>query len=202
MNEEGMLRIGTGDNTLMAGEFLPWVHRLELDGELDRAVLMLGLEQIGRINSPVCINLTVASLEDENFLPWLSGQLSANPEIARLLSANIAEAMAFSYPQGFRRLHEALRTHGARLGIARMGYRVSDIGLLSELGADHLKIDGLFVRGIADNMGNQALLRTYANIASSLGIPCIAEGVASQEDIDAAMACGAVGATGPAVGSA
>ena len=69
------------------------------------------------------------------------------------------------------------------------------------MGADHLKIDGLFVRGIADNAGNQALLRTYANIASSLGIPCIAEGVATQADLDAALACGAAGATGPAIAS-
>ena len=128
LNEEAMVRIGTGDDTLMAGEFLPWVHRLELDGELDRAVLMLGLEQAASSGAPVCINLTVASLEDENFLPWLSGQLSTHSDDARLLSANIAEAMAFSHPQGFRRLHDALRRHGARLGIARMGYRVSDIG--------------------------------------------------------------------------
>jgi EAL domain-containing protein (putative c-di-GMP-specific phosphodiesterase class I) len=80
-----------------------------------------------------------------------------------------------------------------------MGYRLGDLGLVASLGPDYLKIDSAFVRGIDISGARRALLTTYASIARSLDIPCIAEGVASDAERAAAIDCGVTGVTGPAI---
>ena len=107
--------------------------------------------------------------------------------------------MAYAHNAGFRRLSQRVHTSGCKLGVEHMGYRISDIGKLGELGVDYMKVDGLFIREIDSNEGNKALLRTYANIAQSLGVPCIAEGVNNQAELIAVFECAATGATGKGV---
>ena len=74
-----------------------------------------------------------------------------------------------------------------------------DIGKLGELGVDYIKVDSLFVRDMHTNRGNAALVRTYANIAQSLGLSCIAEGVRDEQELAAVFEAGATGASGPGV---
>ena len=118
---------------------------------------------------------------------------------AAQLSIEVGEAAAYTHSEGFRRLSQRAHTLKVKIGVEHMGYRISDIGKLSELGMDYIKIDGLFVRDIDTNLGNQALFRTYANIAQSLGLSCIAEGVSSAAEMDAVFELGASGACGKAI---
>lgn len=196
---EGMVRLKVNDSTRGAGEFMPWVHRLDLGGEIDRAMVAMGVENIQQTQQPTCINLTPSSLTDTTFATWLEGYLIKNSAEAKLLSIEVGEAATFSHDDGFRRL--ALRAHamGTKVGIEHVGYRISDIGKLGELGVDYIKVDSLFVRDMHTNRGNAALVRTYANIAQSLGLSCIAEGVRDEQELAAVFEAGATGASGPGV---
>lgn len=199
IHDEGMLRIRVLDEVRSAGEFMPWVHRLDLSGEIDRAVVQLALDNIRVIGHPTCVNLSAASLTDPTFSIWLEELLIKNAALASKLSLEVGEAIAYAHASGFRRLSQRAHAVGCKLGVEHMGYRISDIGKLGELGVDYMKIDGLFVRDIDTNEGNKALVRTYSNIAQSLGVACIAEGVNNQTELLAAFDCGATGATGKGV---
>ena len=96
-------------------------------------------------------------------------------------------------------LSAATRKAGIALGIEHMGYRISDIGTLSELGVDYLKIDGLFIQDLSTNEGNIALVRTYLSIGSSLAVPCIAEGVRDPAELPHLFELGFAAASGPGV---
>lgn len=199
LHKEGMVRLRIGDRLCSAGEFMPWVQRLDLALDLDRAVVTLGLEQINAQKLPVHINLSAASLNDLSFAVWLESTLLDQRELAPQFGLEVGEAAAYATPEGFRRLAKRVQPLGVQVGIEHMGYRLKDVSKLSELGADYIKVDSLFVREIDHNTGNEALVRTYINIAHSLGLPCIAEGVNNEAEQDAVIALGIDGLTGPGI---
>lgn len=199
IHQEGMVRIRMHNEIRSAGEFMPWVHRLNLGGEIDRAVVKLAIESIAEDNRPTCVNLTSNSLTDASFATWIEDFLLRRPAEAAMLSIEVDEAPAYAHTDGFRRLSRHLHATSTRLGIEHMGYRISDIGKLGELGVDYIKVDGLFVRDIQTSTGNTALFRTYVTIAQSLGLPCIAEGVSHQEELTAVFDLGADGVCGKGV---
>jgi EAL domain-containing protein (putative c-di-GMP-specific phosphodiesterase class I) len=49
------------------------------------------------------------------------------------------------------------------------------------------------------NEGNRAVISSLSNVAKSLGVDCIVEGVSSLDDRDAAFEIGVKGASGPAI---
>ncbi len=198
-HREGVIRVHSNGEVLRAGEFMPWVYRLDLSGEIDRAVIQRALEEIRQQQQPLHVHLSSSSLTDLSFSIWLEDLLIKHPQEAALLSLEIGEAIVYAHPEGFHRLLQRAHPHRVRVGIEHMGYRISDIGKLSELGADFLKIDALFIREIDRSTGNQALLRTYVAIAQSLGIPCFAAGVENTSELSTVIDLGCAGMTGPGV---
>ena len=198
-HQEGMVRIKVNNEICPAGAFMPWIHRLDLGGELDRAVVKLAIKQIQKTGRTTAVNLTASALIDPTFSTWLEGLLLKKGMIAERLNLEVNETSAYSHVDGFQRLSRRVQAAGAKLGIEHMGYRIDQVGKLGELGIDYIKIDGLFTKGISSNAGTAALLRTYISISQTLGLPCIAEGIANSDDLRAAYELGASAASGPAV---
>ena len=198
-HQEGMVRIKVNNEIYPAGAFMPWIHQLDLAGELDRAVVNLAITQIQRTGRTTAINLTANALIDTTFSTWLEGVLLKNGMPAERLNLEVSETSAYSHVDGFQRLSRRTQAAGAKLGVEHMGYRIDQIGKLGELGLDYIKIDGLFTKGISDSPSNAALFRTYINIAQTLGLPCIAEGIINSADLQTAYELGASAASGPAI---
>ncbi len=198
-HQEGMVRIKVNNEICPAGTFMPWIHRLDLGGELDRAVVQLAIQQIQKTGRTTAANLTANALIDPTFSTWLEGVLLKLGMLAERLNLEVSEASAYNHVDGFQRLSRRTQATGAKLGVEHMGYRIDEIGKLSELGIDYIKIDGLFTKGISNNTGTSALLRTYIDIARALGLPCIAEGIVNAEDLRVAHELGASAASGPTV---
>ncbi|MEL7046360.1 MAG: EAL domain-containing protein, partial [Pseudomonadota bacterium] len=91
--------------------------------------------------------------------------------------------------------------HGAKagLGLKNVGHRLAQLDLIAGLGPDYLKIDRMYVRDVEATVARRQMLEAFAGIARNLGVPCIAEGVASSHERDAAFACGVSAVTGPGV---
>ena len=199
IHHEGMLRIRVEGQIRSAGEFMPWVHRLDLSTEIDQAATQLALSHISDTGDNTCANLTSSSLADEQYRVWLAQFLKNKGNHANKLSLEVGEAAAFAQAENFKLLVEVAHSAGVKVGIEHMGYRISDIGKLGDLGMDYIKVDSLFSRDLASNPGNAALMRTYINIAQSLGLPCIAEGVSNAAELEAVLDLGASGVCGRGV---
>ena len=199
VHREGMLRLRNGDAIHTAGEFMPWVNRFGRSFDVDQHVTQIALEQAAGSKEPICVNLSEAALADERYTSWLASNLNNRPDIRGKLLLDINETAAFVYAENFKALSASTRKAGIALGIEHMGYRISDIGALSELGMDYLKIDGLFTQDLSTNDGNIALVRTYLSIGKSLAVPCIAEGVRDLAELPQIFALGFQAASGPGV---
>lgn len=186
---------------LPAGHFLPVAERLRLTPEIDLAAVALGLQELK--NSPqlpgLAINLSASSVQDASFRARLLGLLDAQPTLTRRLWLEVAESGALKHLAQFRELSVALNARGCRTGLEHFGHQFSQIGLLHDMGLDYLKVDSSFIRGIEGNAGNAAFLKGLCNIAHNIGLQVLAEGVATQAELDALSALGFDGATGPVV---
>lgn len=202
-HNENMLRIKFEDNGqwLPAGRFLPFAERLCLTSIVDLVAVKLGLEALERDpNLPgLAINLSASSLGDDSFEHRLLSLLDAQPKLVRRLWLEVAEGGALKYLLQFRTLSLALNARGCRIGLEHFGHQFSQIGLLHNLGLNYLKVDSSFISGLNENSGNAAFLKGLASIAHNIGLLVIAEGVATRAELDALMALGFDGATGPAV---
>ena len=111
----------------------------------------------------------------------------------------INEAMAFRYLGAFNDLCATARKYAVKTGIEHMGHQMTEIGRLTDVGLDFMKIDVFFVKDVNKDPVNQNLLKTLGTLAHSLGIHAIAEGVANEEEFDMVDKLGLDGASGPLI---
>lgn len=196
---EAPVKLTWQGKTLAAGQFLPWINRLEVSGELDREVITMAIALIQETGKPVCANLSVASVVEPEFVDWLGNTLSRNREAAEKLWLDVPEAMAFRHLQNFKRLCEQVKTYNSKVGIEHMGHQLSELGQVHDVGLDFLKVDAGFVRDIENNIANQTLFRTLCTIGHSIGVIVIGEGVRTDAEWASLRELGADGATGPGI---
>ena len=73
-----------------------------------------------------------------------------------------------------------LRKMGVSLAIDDFGTGYSNLGYLSQLNVQKLKVDKCFVTGLLESPHNQAIIQAVVHIASSFGMKTVIEGVEEQ----------------------
>ena len=169
------------------GEFVPFAERTGLGRRLSSFVLETAVGQLAEWGedpaapSQLSVNLSMVDLLD----------LALPDEVARLLKAaavepsrleiEITEGVIMADPVRVGTVLERLREVGVRLSIDDFGTGYSSLAYLRRLPVDVLKIDRSFVSGMAGDARDAAVVRSAIELAHSLGLGVVAEGV---EDAD------------------
>lgn len=77
-----------------------------------------------------------------------------------------------------------MRDLGVTISIDDFGTGYSSLRYLSTLPIDLLKIDSSFISGLTESKGIKSIIESTITLAHSLGMPVIAEGVATHEQLD------------------
>jgi EAL domain-containing protein (putative c-di-GMP-specific phosphodiesterase class I)/GGDEF domain-containing protein len=196
---EAPVRIGIDEQEFTAGDFLPWISRLNLSQNLDKVVIELALEKIKVTGRDVCINFSFSALTDAAFAEWLVNRLTEEDMWATKLWVEFQETVVFRHLDAFKSLSKALSGTEVKLGVEHAGYQIAQMGKLNRLGVDYLKIDGAFVRGINENPANQKLVKSLVELLEALNVRVFSEGVSSIDEWKTLVRTGVNGFTGPAV---
>jgi EAL domain-containing protein (putative c-di-GMP-specific phosphodiesterase class I)/GGDEF domain-containing protein len=198
------LKLSADGPWLPAGRFVPAAERLGLTAAVDLAALGLGLAALARDRDlpGLALNLSARSIQDGAFRHQLGALLDSHAGVVGRLWLEVAETGALADVEAFRSFCLQLKGRGCRLGLDHFGRRFSQIGLLHDLGLDYLKVDASFVSGIEANAGNRIFLKGLTSIAHNIGLQVFAQGVESEDEMQALSALGFDGATGPAIAGA
>lgn len=89
-----------------------------------------------------------------------------------------------------RRIIEAYRRFGFITALDDFGAGYAGLSLLSEMTPDLIKLDMSLLRGIDTSPARQAIVRGLLVTTEALGIPCLAEGLETQAEVETARMLG------------
>ena len=176
--------------------FVAAAERYSLMPSIDRWVVQNSLEfmaeRIGR-NQQIgifAINLSAQSLDDEGFLGFVIDQFDKTQVPASQICFEITESTAISNLMSATRFMSILRGMGCKFALDDFGQGFSSYGYLKNLQIDYLKIDGSFVRDIANDPIDYAMVESINQIGHIMGVQTIAEFVESQEILEKLITLG------------
>jgi diguanylate cyclase (GGDEF)-like protein/PAS domain S-box-containing protein len=121
------------------------------------------------------INLSGASLNDDQFLDFLREQIDRYDIPPSAVCFEITETVAISNLQRISNFIEELKGLGFRFALDDFGSGMSSFAYLKSLPVDFLKIDGALVREITHNEIDLCMVEAISRIALKMGIMTIAE---------------------------
>ncbi len=174
---------GPEGDLIPPGAFLPAAERFDLIAMVDRWIITrtfsLIAEHIDRHGEQsiahCAVNLSGSTLSDESLLPFIKEQLTHHALPAETVCFEVTETTAISNFQSAMRFIRDLRAMGCRFALDDFGSGLSSFAYLRTLPVDYLKIDGSFVRDIARDPVNQALVSNINDVGHLLGKQTIAE---------------------------
>ncbi len=133
----------------------------------------------------VCsINLSGLSLSEENFLDFIIEEFSRWSVPAGNICFEITETAAISNFTNATNFIHNLKKENCLFSLDDFGSGLSSFGYLKNLPVDFLKIDGLFVKDIATDPVDLAMVRSINEVGHVMGKKTIAEFVENQTILD------------------
>ncbi len=168
--------------------FLPLAEQTGLMRSLTSTVLRTALAQARAwrddgLDISVAVNLSVANLIDTHLPAEVDGLLTGLGLPASALELEITESTLMIDPERSGQVLDDLRALGVRIAVDDYGTGYSSLAYLQRLAVDELKLDKSFVLPMLEDQGGAAIVRTTIDLAHSLGLLLVAEGVESDDHL-------------------
>jgi EAL domain-containing protein (putative c-di-GMP-specific phosphodiesterase class I) len=134
---------------------------------------------------PVAINCSAIQFRQGNLIEDVRRALISSKLDPRLLELELTESILIEDAEKVVEMIHQLKRLGVKLSIDDFGTGYSSMAYLKRFVVNKLKIDQSFINGILSNDHDAAIVRTIINLAHSLGMTAIAEGVETREVLDA-----------------
>jgi diguanylate cyclase (GGDEF)-like protein/PAS domain S-box-containing protein len=148
------------------------------------------------------INLSGTTVTDDGFLRYLKRHFEDWQVPYRSICFEITETAAVGSLEQASHFIREFSALGCHFALDDFGTGLSSYAYLRALGVHYLKIDGTFVRGVAEDEINRAVVESINHIGHALGLKTIAEWVEDDRTLEALRALGVDYAQGFAVGPA
>jgi diguanylate cyclase (GGDEF)-like protein len=188
---EALIRWRTADGAYIPpSRFIPIAEQSNLIVEIGEYVLRRVCEQLSDWQRqrvplvPVSVNISVRQFEKAPLASLVSSLAQELGIDANLLYFEITESAAMQNSQQQLGALQALRNLGSRILIDDFGTGYSSLSYLKHLPIDTLKIDRAFVRDMASDTNDAAIVRAIVGVAKSLGLMLVAEGIESAEQLE------------------
>lgn len=169
--------------------FIAAAERYGLISNIDRWVVehafrWLVSEADERERLALCaINLSGASLADNEFLPFVIRQFQRSGLDASKICFEITETAAIASFAQASRFINALKELGCKFALDDFGTGLSSFGYLKHFPVDYLKIDGSFVKEMLHDPIDREMVRSINEIGHLTGKKVVAEWAENQEII-------------------
>ncbi|KOG34698.1 putative bifunctional diguanylate cyclase/phosphodiesterase [Streptomyces resistomycificus] len=167
-------------------EFIAIAESSGLMPHLTEYVLDTALGQVARWRSqglfvPVAVNVSPRDVHTPGFAGSVAARLARHGVPAGALQLEITEHVLLEDPQRAADTLAGLTGHGVKMSLDDFGTGYSSLVHLRRLPVSELKIDRSFVARLAIDTEDAAIVRCTIDLAHSLGLLVVAEGVEDDE---------------------
>lgn len=167
-------------------EFIAIAETSGLMPHLTEYVLETALAQVARwreqgLRVPVAVNVSPRDVHTPGFAGSVAARLARHGVPAGALQLEITEHVLLEDPQRAADTLAALAGHGVKMSLDDFGTGYSSLVHLRRLPVSELKIDRSFVARLAVDAEDAAIVRCTVDLAHSLGLVVVAEGVEDDE---------------------
>lgn len=196
---EALLRWPGRDGTVVSpAEFIPLAEETGLILPMGAWVLSVACAQLRSwADKPetrgltLSINVSARQFHQTDFVERVREEIQHSGINPQRLKLELTESVVIDHlEQVVQRMH-ALKALGVGFSLDDFGTGFSSLSYLKRLPLDQVKIDRSFVRDIADDANDAAIVRAIIAMSQSLGLEVMAEGVETQtqRDMLAAFGC-------------
>ncbi len=163
-------------------QFIPLAEQTGLIGPLTHWVVETALKQCQRwldegVALGVAVNLSMSNLRDTSLPDSIAGLLARYRVPPHILCCEVTESALMTDAAHTIEVLNRLFALGVRIAIDDFGTGYASLSYLKHLPADELKIDRAFVQHLTTDGADQAIVRSTVNMAHSMGMQVVAEGV-------------------------
>lgn len=183
---ECLLRMEQPDGTLVsAGEFMVVAEQLGLARLIDRRTLELAIDLLKK-HPKLNLSLNVSGLtaNDHEWLAALQSLTGGRRHITERLTIEITETAAISDLDHSVAFVDTLKELGCKVAIDDFGAGYTSFKNLKALNIDMVKIDGAFVKNMAESFSDQAFIKTMIELARTFKLETVAEWVGDAQTCD------------------
>jgi EAL domain-containing protein (putative c-di-GMP-specific phosphodiesterase class I) len=138
----------------------------------------------------LAVNLSPTQFKSTDLAQTVFSALTASGLSGKRLELEITESALLQNNEATLATVHQLRSLGIRISMDDFGIGYSSLGYLQNFPFDKIKIDRSFINNLSSSSGSVAILKAIISLANSLGVPTIAEGVETQEQLDKVRAEG------------
>jgi EAL domain-containing protein (putative c-di-GMP-specific phosphodiesterase class I) len=183
---EGLLRVlDKNGRVIPAREFIAVAEMSETGRELDCLAIEIGLQTLlEQSDIRLSINMSARSIGYPRWKETLMNGLAKDETIAERLILEITESSAMIMPDMVSFFMTELQAKGISFALDDFGAGYTAFRYFKDFYFDMVKIDGTFIRDIANTPDNQVLTQALISIARHFDMYTVAEFVETKEDAD------------------
>ena len=132
----------------------------------------------------MAVNLSIVQFNNPSLVANVERILQETDLNPKYLELEITESVATKESTNIVDTLNRLKQLGVSISIDDFGTEYSSLNRLKELPIDRIKIDMQFVQGIEGNEKDQAITKVIINLAKSLGLEVLAEGVETAPQLE------------------
>jgi diguanylate cyclase (GGDEF)-like protein/PAS domain S-box-containing protein len=219
VHDEVLIRIQPAKGELiLPGAFIPAAERYDMMTAIDRWVIRAVCRHVRSVRESLSdeqayiedrrpapaqysVNLSGTSLGDESLHDYIVAQFVEHDIAPEQICFEITETAVIANLLKAQDFMAGLKALGCRFSLDDFGSGLSSFAYLKALPVDFLKIDGIFIRDIANNAINRAMVKAISEVGHVMGICVVAEYVEDDVTLAVVRELGLDYAQGHAVGA-
>ncbi|NEU30518.1 EAL domain-containing protein [bacterium LRH843] len=172
-------------------EFIPYAEESNLIIPIGEWVLQEAINQIEKWKAlgipplQVGVNLSARQFFNENMLQDIQETLRRSNLSPGDLTLEITESTMMDNPETTIKTIKELKKSGIRIAMDDFGTGYSSLSYLMKIPIDILKIDRSFVKELSEEKGDHEILSTIVSLGKRLNLEVIAEGIETNEQLEA-----------------
>lgn len=193
---EVLLRMADEEgNPISPAKFIPAAEEHGMSVAVDRWVIVNAIKVLrGRIlsgkDTVMFVKISSTSVTDENMLAWIAEVLRKSKIDPSKLVFEVHENAINNVLRHAKKFVDGLKELKCGFCLEHFGIGENSIQILKHLQTSYIKIDGSFMRNLASNQENQAMVKSITELAQSLKTSTIAEFVEDASSLAVLWQCG------------